>query len=75
MYTLVKSSDGFPNRFEVVADNIKGFWNPRMSITWAVYVFLDFGEDGFYVSVYSPVSGQLELTLRKVFENPTPGEI
>ncbi|XP_072040242.1 IgGFc-binding protein-like [Amphiura filiformis] len=48
MYTLAKSTEDFPNQFEVVANNIAGYWNTRVTITREVYVFLDFGADGWW---------------------------
>ena len=51
MYTLTKSKDDFQYKFNVVANNIEAFWNTRVAVTKEVYVYLDFGDDGLWVSI------------------------
>ncbi len=50
MHTLAKSKEGFPNPFEIVGNNIEAYWNTRVSIMREVYLYLDFGDDGIWVS-------------------------
>ncbi|XP_072039405.1 zonadhesin-like [Amphiura filiformis] len=66
MYTLAKSTDDAPYQFEVVANNKEAYWNTRVTITREIYVFLDFGEDGWWSFCFRYGYGGIQVNYETV---------